>query len=398
MEYLSKSFRNGKKLCLDLKKIPISITLVVIIGSTFYRFSIGNLGLDNILVLALLVAGVLYVFLIGKMPHDSLKIIYLLYMLYALMTVIWSPGGELSKIKLLFATLPLGIISFKVDEKKYLFYATIVSSIIIVLLFFFKGDYYSGGARFSIIFSNGSVMEQNFAFGYCFFPISYCFTYIFSTEKNELKIQKLLKTVMCISFLVIVLYYILITGSRGTLITFFAMFAVTLWLYRKNIGKVVLFIIVSVYAFIYLYTNFLNNILMERLSLSFIQETGASNRTIIWSNMLKYFGRRSMLANLFGDGIYSVKPLLGITSHSVYLECFSEYGIIGFSFFVALLVGIIIRLMRQKNNLMIITFCGILVWGLSIAMNNELMYWCMIFIVMEFSRGDVGCDSREPSR
>ncbi|PNV80066.1 MAG: hypothetical protein C0196_03505 [Dictyoglomus turgidum] len=162
----------------------------------------------------------------------------------------------------------------------------------------------------------------------------------------------------------IVLFVILRTGTKGSLLSFFVAFIfnilVSIFSMQKKVlinyivKLIVTLIIIGFFSVTFIYT-FLPEILREKIlyinpKLLFSSESYIS-RENIWTTIWTYVRDRIFI----GYGIGSFNTLFDLSSHNLLLELWFEGGFINLSLFLILLFYVLIRLMNNfaKNKVFV---------------------------------------------
>lgn len=180
---------------------------------------------------------------------------------------------------------------------------------------------------------------------------------------------------------ILLMYFILTSGSRAAIILPFISMFVFILFYYKSISKIKLIFVISLFVF-GLFLSF--DYIYSNLSQTFINKTFNSNithdsRYILYSNVINY-----IIDNPFGIGFYNFlnyidKPY----PHNIFLEISSNAGVLSALIFMVLLALLFIFLKINK------TFIGyevfiiwmiylILAWNLS---NSFLSSMPLFFII-----------------
>lgn len=189
--------------------------------------------------------------------------------------------------------------------------------------------------------------------------------------------KSIFKRVIIICLLLLQFYIMLLLGSRGGIIICFVS---VLFLFRKDFltAKFLYYAVgISVVLFIFYYNGLLETIIYR------FQENSldtAAGRTVIWSRILDNISQRNFFSLLFGTGstsswyVYSVVYALR-SPHNNYLEFFFDYGFIGLSFFLGMIIYIFYN---SKNVLSQAVIVFILLSGVALSPFNYEFSWLFL--------------------
>ncbi len=161
--------------------------------------------------------------------------------------------------------------------------------------------------------------------------------------------QKILKLI----FLAILLYSLLLTGSRTGVICLGCVFLCYLFSSKTNIlGKVLIISLIAVLLY-YIAITFMPPEITDRLlsigqSPSKEDEDGMSGRSTIWASAFQLWASISILKFLFGFGFNSFMYVVavGFDAHNVYIKVLLELGVVG----AIVLIGVIVNRFRYGRN------------------------------------------------
>lgn len=294
-------------------------------GATLTKF----LGVLTILVLSLKGA-----FENKLKKPDAASIWWILFITYGLLSVCWAinPERALSKIPTAVGLLLLYLVasSYQINKREYetlkwLILAGGFLAAIFTIYNYTTGQLYYGEQRSTVNLAGRMANPNAIAFS-LLIPVAICIAMIL--RKNVMRF-------LYIFVLAIMLFGIVATGSRSSMLGIAAIFIVYILLMRQ-ISFCTILIIIGVIIF-----SFLPDFFIARWESSL--ETGGSGRLGIWyvgwKSLEKYwmFGAGLKNFTVAFDEFAHYSPSLrksGYASHNLYLGMFVQLGIIGITFMV----------------------------------------------------------------
>lgn len=150
--------------------------------------------------------------------------------------------------------------------------------------------------------------------------------------------------------ILISIYTIITTGSRGAIVALLIGILVLLILTKIRVKYKILFVIASIFVIFFLYTNSFLDFIIFRFQSG--DET-AGGRTLIWFTKIEAFVNQSnILEWLFGYGFenaFSLGYSHKMGFHNDYLAIFVGYGITGIILFIAFLLYPILTSVTNKS-------------------------------------------------
>ena len=347
----------------------------ILITAPFYRLSIFHTQILDVDVLFSAILLVLIVFR-GNLSiyRTSLSIALYFYTIYALCSSIWSPStpysGWFYTVKIIVVAIVLLVIIPEIDSNYYR-KCFFLSGIIVLILLATRGDNYYGGLRYTIIVGE-SYIDPNVLFPLYILPVVMILDYLLSISKKKIWVS-----VMLISYFVISVVYVFLSGSRSTLLAIaISMLLYTMFHFKSPKVLVIgLILIVAAYFFI---INYVPQNLLTRFAYSSLEESGGGGRIEIWKNAIDQIKTSSTIRLLFGNGINSSKIVLGKTAHNILLEAIVEYGLVGFIVLGNILVKLFSTFLANKDFFNLSVLVGFLTIAMTVSMNNMLIFWMYI--------------------
>lgn len=286
---------------------------------------------------------------------------YLLLLFYMLFEFLRSSENHLSQLITLFSLVIIFMI-FSVrgfNEREYnfvLFVTTIVSSSIV---FFLAPNLNTSYSRGTLTTTAGSADSNSLAANMLFgFLIAF---HLFLSSKTSIK-----RKIIYLVCMILIGVGVVLTGSRGAILTLAISVLVYLLIRRKNIDEnrsVIKLFVLGMFFILggyYLFTKYIDQAILTRFQISSILADGGSGRAELW----KYYfveAQDSIIHFLFGHGFGTA-----LNAHNVFIEYFYSTGIVGVLIILILLGIVVYRAFWLKDNLamgfiwiIIITSCTI---------------------------------------
>lgn len=305
---------------------------------------------------------------------NSVHLIWMLYMIYSISTMFWLRNESaidtfrgLTEVTALAMLVSMRVYNSR--EKRIINNVWLMVGAIMVLLMLFSSNVLEDGDNRETIVLFGSSEDPNQLTGYFILPVAVCLERIVEAkESNKLRL-------FYIFFILVIMYFVLKTGSRGGLIAILG----TVFMYTvisvKGIKNklitifVVLFIVVVFWVFI---MPFLPETVLERFNLTRIIEDRASNRFDIWQTLIT-----DLLSNIngfiFGKGFSATAVPLseaGISNnvaHNHIIQLYYDQGLMGGTIFMAFLLAGFIRTYRT-NRIIAVALFGMIILGMGLTM------------------------------
>lgn len=169
--------------------------------------------------------------------------------------------------------------------------------------------------------------------------------------------------ILRIVFAVIIVVIVMLSLKRGGLLAAFA--AIVVYLYvtqfsfkgRRLNTWGILMTAVSVAGIVYLYLKIDENVVDGLLTtrLDSMNETGGSGRLEVYKGYLDFIANDDFSSYIVGHGWWGTMrdSRVGVTCHNDFLECFIDFGIIGFALYIAFIVSLIklcAKMIRAKHE------------------------------------------------
>lgn len=255
---------------------------------------------------------------------------------------------------------------------------------VISVLFFLLGDrsginQYTSRTTLRIL---GSALDPN--------EFASIFVIIIPLCANELYLCKRKAYKLLLAFFMIVcLYCVLLTGSRGALLS---VLVALVYLYTKILKKsfgafllVSLFILIAGFIFIEYFLPMLAPDVVKRFSIDALMVDQGSGRSSIWLEGINKFIDGSVLTWLFGFAygglrIGSFINMSTDTMHNQFVQELISNGFIGFVLYIYLLVNVY-KNMKKYNFMYLPILIGMIFMSLTITMGAQVkQYWFLLMM------------------
>ena len=229
---------------------------------------------------------------------------------------------------------------------------------------------------------NGNKQDQNYLNGYLFFAYVY---FLIGFVKGK-KIWSILPVAG-------IIYFTLLTGSRGALVALAGITAVTivLILFRDNNLKLstVVLLLAAVLLFIILYKPVLSLLpesVSERFSVEYIAEHGNTGRSEIWKHLIGKFKNADLFRTLFGHGyatVVYVNEYNHLVAHNLWLDHLIMVGVVGELIFVSMQCIYVTTAWKSGDPFILGSYVGYLIMMLTLSLLSYKPIWnCMMMIMI----------------
>lgn len=310
----------------------------------------------------------------NEIKLNSVHLIWMLYMIYSISTLFWLRDESaidtfrgLAEVTALAMLVSMRVYNSR--EKRIINNAWLMVGAIMVLLMLFSSNVLENSESRETIELFGNSEDPNQLTGYFILPIAVCLERIVEAkESNKLRL-------FYIFFILVIMYFVLKTGSRGGLIAIVGTVFMYITISVKGIKNkfitiaVLLFIVVVFWVFI---LPFLPESIMERFSLTRVMEDKASNRFDIWRTLIE-----DLLSNIsgftFGKGFSATAiPLAeagvaNTVAHNHIIQVYYDQGLMGGTIFIAFLITGFARTYRT-NRIIAVALFGMMILGMGLTM------------------------------
>ena len=209
-------------------------------------------------------------------------------------------------------------------------------------------------------------------------PASLIVYNLFHNKKNK---------IIEVIILILMVYCVLMSGSRGALISLVVAFLITYFMYGKVNMKtmmisIVAIVIIGIITVQYLLPMIPKDVL-ARLSLTALMEDGGSGRGTLWIDAINKIWNGSVWRMLFGYGQYGLTAgIEGLTQtmHNQLLQQLSNYGIVGLASYI-LLIYKVFKALFSRCPQYIGAFMGIMLMSMTITMSVAYKILWILFLM-----------------
>lgn len=380
------------------KNISISKDNLSIVLLCFYLFVFLSGGLLSIN-LTLLSICTVAVFYLLKINGNSIKtydfnngqILIICFLLYALITVSWSLAPNYGFRKIYLTIIIVVILSlFRrliiLNPTKFLTVYSLFSTIFLIVFFLINGlaifDLSTIYSRFNLTGDQNPIVVAYFL---CFGALT--LLYAFLDKKIPFYLRCVFLSVAFASMSLIVL-----TGSKGPIVALVLSPIISYVLYSKISLRSFVNVILAVFG-IYIIVFFAITIIdfspvfLEYIDARFSGDnensSSFSSRLELYNMAFNRIGKSDFFEILMGQGsgsagyLYTKKDDM-MYPHNIFLEVFFEYGLIGFSLFVTMVIRVIYINIKAVDSVQF--YAAMFYFGLIVALfSKDMMGNCLIF-------------------
>ena len=310
---------------------------------------------------------------------------YFLWFILKLASFFWTPNDYIAKLHLFshigmtMLLITSTIVNYKESIVGFIHKSLWLNSgfMGLLMLFFRRSSFDSGETR-QVLYLFGQEMDPNNQAA--FLAVGIIISLFFLFNKKHIFFSLII--------MIINLYMILLTGSRGGLVSI-AIAALLMFLSMKSTKgdlykKVFLMSIVTLITF-FVVKVFLPEDIYKRL-FDFSTYAGGSNRVLIWRNSLDLLLSGNILTGS-GWGAYYGYQGLEATTHNTFISMLIDVGLIGFLLFFVPLVYSSYYLFKRKNFLPIYLIINVLIVSFFIETINKRFFWIPIILMfLEYNR------------
>ena len=366
------------------KRNYLSCVIVYILGLPLGIVPLGALGsaLKLLAVLPVFVA----VFMGGVARIKPPLFKQLLFTVFAAISIAWSVDVTASIDRvisyfLLWALLFSGaFFQYDTEDVQKIKTALMWSSRLTVITIFFFAEMRNG--RLWLDTENFSE-DPNYMCAY--FTFGVVGTLQVLTQKNDPK-----RKVFAIIELIIYLWVVLLSGSRGGLLAILASAIAFLLFYsKKHFTKKVIYLIISGALLLWL-LNYLPEELRLRFTVEDVAEDGGSGRVDLWEQAIDLHINSNVFRMFFGYGTATVMRCFELKGyarqlvvHNMFLETLVELGLVGFILYSVAIISFIRAAWKQTDKFAFSVIIGMFVMSLSTSIYTFKPYFnIMLFITI----------------
>ena len=253
----------------------------------------------------------------------------------------------------------------------------IIASVVWILFFVVFSSITSNNGRVFIATDN-YIQDPNYLCGFLILPILY-FVKQLIQRKNVF---------FSILYLLMMLYVIFQTGSRGGLLALIvAGFVYLICAEGKNMSSKILGIIVIVFVVLISVMLFVPDEIMQRYNLSYTLNDGAAGRFDIWRDLWNKYQGFDLWQKWFGSGSGNVRyfSFYHKVAHNLWIETLVELGIFGLVNLLSIHLYFITKAWKSNNKLYFATLIGYEVMTMSMSLYTYKPMFA-IFLMINFVR------------
>lgn len=363
------------------------------IGIFFLSLIVGalNIGaIGSLLKLLAIVPIAIWLMRNHRITRNKLMINTIPFVSICFLSCLWSINSVASIdraiTQVMFFILIVSVCGYTFNEreiqylKRCLIWASRISAIVVLL----SADYLMGR-----IYLNSFVQEDpNYLCAYFLFAIVYNTTRLLmkGTEGRQKFIAAL--------ELVIYLYIVLATGSRGGLFAIIVAVSVVILFFQEEgqrvmslFSKRVLFVIL-IFVSYYFANRFISEDIMARFTLSAISESNGTGRYELWQDAINAFRDSSFSRKLIGYGTATIKDVTYLFAfhrhnvlHNIYLENLIEIGLIGLVAYVIHIFAFVKAAIISKDMFSIAILIGMIVLSFSTSLYAFKPFWNILIFI-----------------
>lgn len=297
--------------------------------------------------------------------------------------VVQSPGNVTTFSSIVFVVVIAFVFrgfSYTDDDLSLCYGALVASGLVLCVLMFTSSSSISSGASDRVVVTlGGSQQDANEFCGYFIFAAAFFAFLVF--QKGNL---------ICLGVLGIVLYVVLLTGSRGGLLAVAAAVAATaVFCLRKSRHRtlysvmVIAVIALSIACFDQMLSLLPDSVSSRYTEDALSSETGTA-RTRAWADVVSAFFESNPVNQLVGHGFGATKDVTfnGLVAHNSYLELLYNCGILGLLSYLAIILHTFVRSMRNGNYVIAAAILGYAVLLASLSAFASKPFWGIIVLAL----------------
>ena len=324
------------------------------------------------------------------------RLFYVLFALYTLISSVWAQnftGAELFQcVKTIFFVISISFVVFNYRELRWVYALQIVMGLTIAIILCttsstmaIQGEWLDDTQR-SILVIGGVQIDPNYA-SILLVPVSvFLFRNVLSRRGSALY------TGLSIVGLIVVLFALFRSGSRGGLLAIAASMTFYYIRCRENMGRKLFLLIVGIFSVILFLPNLLSLLpssVANRFTLSTILSTGGAGRTDLWLSLIENLFS-SPFAFIFGHGYGAALDYLGIASHNYFLDILYNGGVIQLVVLVLLYWKLFKVADRNRNVFVQAILFGYITISLTVSVGNNMFFWTgIVFVMLLGERGEI---------
>lgn len=323
-----------------------------------------------------------------------------IYVLFCIASCLWSinqgvsAGRSISQINFLILLCSVSGYTYNSNEVDYLKKCLIWSSRVTAIVVLISADYYEGR-----IYLKGIIQEDpNYLCAYFLFAMIFCI--IVLLQENSIKV-KLISTIE----LIVYVYIVIGTGSRGGALAIVAASVIAFVFYRDGTKLIMsslikrILLIVLVFIMLNIVGSYISTDILNRFSLEALSTSSGTGRYDIWESAMNAFNESSFLRQLFGYGTGSAVSITylfpfqhHLVFHNMFIESLLEIGVIGAVIYIVFIFSFVFEALKRRDIYCVAILTGMIVLSLSTSISVFKPYWnIMIYtLVLSLSNNHIG--------
>ena len=332
------------------------------------------------------ITALVFLYMSGTVRIQKAELFWVVYVLYGSIVSVFSENGTglsyaIGMLQL--CAMCVLLLQFKDYSRKTVLAGFFICSAVMIYMLLVLSTEQRHTDRNMIKFGELGKIDPNEWCACLIVPLAACTYYAF-------KAKHLWKRVVLIGLAAFAFYTILLTGSRGGLLSnavvvlIVAMRAMRAsW---KTMITVPVLVALAAFAFFKWILPNVSQTLMDRFTLDAVVETGGTGRTDIWERTVETI-LSDPIRMIFGRGFYGAK--VDTCSHNQLLQVLLDSGIIGFTLYILMLRNIYKRA-KANGEIASASFWGVQVALLTLSAYAyfKMVWMIYLFCLMQFRKED----------
>lgn len=318
-----------------------------------------------------------------------------LFVMICCCSVIWSINSgtsvsrSISHITFFILLISASGYNYSQDEIHYLKKCLIWASRITAVITLAFGGYLQGR-----LYLNGIVSEDpNYLCAYFIFGAVMCITILLTAG------IKRWNKILAIFELMLYLFIILATGSRGGVFAVAASAILTLLFYTDSKGAISLtqlkkiIICLCIFGTLLLVVNYLPQDIVMRFTMGAIKDSNGTGRFELWEDAVYAFKQSTLFRQLFGYGTGTVIDITYLfpfhrnnVMHNIFVENLIEIGCVGLAVYIIYIGSFVYSSIRNKDLYSLAVIVGMIVMSFSTSLYTFKPYWNIMIFILCVSR------------
>ena len=374
-----------------LNKAFLIYIFVIALPFSWASFAIGSVYRAVTLLLFMLFLIESRFIVIYSEEKRGLLLSWILYLGYSMATFIWAVDGQaaitnsMSLVLLSFIVVAFFSTELTFNESNIVDYCWIIAGIVCIVLYVFGdktsvGEY---GSRTSMIIMGTATDPNEFA-SIFIVPLSLVLFNLLNKKGSRF---------LQITFMIIAIYCVLMSGSRGALLAVVVALCFTLVQSGKVDTKSILIILLVGILMLILVIRYVIPMIpddvLTRMSLKALLKDGGSGRGDLWTDALRKIWSGSPFRMIFGYGQHGLTvgtKDISQTMHNQFIQQLTNYGIVGLVLYI-ILVYKSCKAIKIYCPKYMGAFCGMMFMSLTITMSVAYkLLWILLLMPATMSK------------